>query len=179
MPQPNTQFDMGFFPETEAKPEAKIVTFPQAASPELASQAAEVYALYPLKVARPDAIRAISKAIRGHGFEFVKERTALFAAIRPRETAHDFPSIPYPSTWFNQERFADDETTWGVAPPTVRRVVTVNATPRPVLDETAPAGWEDFKRDFNGGEYVGMTRPYRQAPSFLKTEFARWLKARG
>lgn len=74
----------------------------------LKSQALTIYQLYPLHVARPVAIRAINKAIKAFGFEYVKERTELYAKIRGGNK--DF--MPHPSTFYNQERFADDPETW-------------------------------------------------------------------
>ena len=74
----------------------------------VARQAAEVYEVYPLKVGRPAALRAIIKAINLHGAEFILERTKRFAEIR----GDDKEYMPHPSTWFNQERYNDDEQTW-------------------------------------------------------------------
>ncbi len=85
----------------------------QATEPSVADQAAEVYAAYPLKVGKPAALRAIVAAIHKHGFDKVKSATEAFAAAR----AGDKAFIPHPSTWFNQERYNDDPSTWVRATP--------------------------------------------------------------
>lgn len=71
--------------------------------------AEQIYALYPRKVARPDALRAIQKAMAAFGFEFLFERTQAYAAA---VNGKDPQFIPHPSTWFNQERFNDAPETW-------------------------------------------------------------------
>jgi len=83
--------------------------------PPIEAQAAEVYAAYPLKVGKPAALRAIRAAIGRHGFDFVKLRTVAFAAAR----GADKEFLAHPSTWFNQERYNDDPSTWirSAAPP--------------------------------------------------------------
>jgi hypothetical protein len=67
-----------------------------------------IYEAYPRKVARPSALRAIRRALANCSFEFLRERTELFART------YDGPIhyIPYPSTWFNQERYKDDPANW-------------------------------------------------------------------
>lgn len=68
----------------------------------------EIYAAYPLKRAKPDALRAISKALNNHPFEFLLSQTKAYAAARNGNLAY----VPNPATWFNQERFNDDPSTW-------------------------------------------------------------------
>jgi hypothetical protein len=68
----------------------------------------QIYAAYPKKVGKPAALRAIRRALIKHSFEFLLERTQLFARIC--NSPADF--IPHPSTWFNQQRFNDDPATW-------------------------------------------------------------------
>lgn len=72
-------------------------------------EAEAVYLAYPKKVGRPAALRAIRKAVNQHGFAFVKERTLAYARV---VSGGDLTFIPNPSTFFNQERFADDPSTW-------------------------------------------------------------------
>jgi hypothetical protein len=74
----------------------------------LVQQAEEIYAAYPRKVGHPAAIRAISKSLTKHPFNFILERTRLYAETYNGPAQY----IPHPSTFFRQERFADDPTTW-------------------------------------------------------------------
>lgn len=72
--------------------------------------AEEIYSFYPRKVGRPLAIRAILKALKGWEPDFLLGRTKVFATARKGE---DPKFTPHPATWFNQERFRDDPSTWG------------------------------------------------------------------
>jgi hypothetical protein len=68
-----------------------------------------IYAAYPRKVAKPEALRAIGKAAKKVGFADLLAKTRAFAAavefVEPQ-------FIPHPATWFNQERYNDDPATW-------------------------------------------------------------------
>ena len=75
-------------------------------SPEVAQ---EIYDLYPLKVGKPKAITAILKALKKVSVDYLKERTVVFAKARNGDTAF----CPHPTTWFNQERYNDNPSTWG------------------------------------------------------------------
>ena len=70
--------------------------------------AEKIYEAYPLKVGKPAALKAISKAM-------VKvepsELLALTQAYATRRNG-DLSFTPHPSTWFNQERYNDDPSTW-------------------------------------------------------------------
>lgn len=72
------------------------------------TQEEEIYAAYPKKVGRPVALRAIRRALVKRPFDFLLERTRLFAKTYAGETRF----IPHPATWFNQDRFNDDPATW-------------------------------------------------------------------
>lgn len=68
----------------------------------------DIYEAYPLKVGRPAAVRSIRKAMMRHSPRHLLERTKAFAAIRGKNAEF----TPHPATWFNQERFNDDPSTW-------------------------------------------------------------------
>ncbi len=86
------------------------------------SQAEELYQIYPKKVGKPAALRAIQRALNKHPFNYVVERVRLYAQTYngPLEFA------PNPSTFFNQERFRDDPATW-------RRSAGTNGKPPPAI----------------------------------------------
>lgn len=71
------------------------------------SAASEVYQAYPRKVGRPSALRAIQRAISLHGYEHVLKRTQEFTTAWQR-SGKSLEYIPYPTTFFNQERYNDD-----------------------------------------------------------------------
>ena len=67
-----------------------------------------IYAAYPLKVGKPAALRAISKAMEKIEPVKLLELTKSYFTKRNG----DMSFVPHPSTWFNQERFNDDPSTW-------------------------------------------------------------------
>ena len=75
---------------------------------EIEQQAEEIYKRYPKKVGKPNAIKAINKAINKDGFKHVFEKTELYAKEYNGESRY----IPHPSTFFNQERYNDDPSEW-------------------------------------------------------------------
>jgi hypothetical protein len=89
-----------------------------------APQVEEIYAAYPRRVGKPAALRAIRRALRAHPADFLLKQTQLFARTYNGEPQF----IPFPSTWFSQERFNDDPATWrrtaatiGKLPPAIIR----------------------------------------------------------
>ena len=99
-----------------------VGTSPDGDGPLSAPTASQIYDAYPRKVNRPDAIRAIEKALEFQGRfwapEFVLERTQAYAAAVAswpadfRYTRGGADTVPHPATWFNGHRFADDEAGW-------------------------------------------------------------------
>jgi phage replication O-like protein O len=78
-------------------------------SKEEKEQAEEIYKLYPRRVGKPVAIKAIAKAIKTHTLEHVKTRTMEFAQAWE---GGDLTFCPHPATWFNQDRFNDAPEEW-------------------------------------------------------------------
>lgn len=68
----------------------------------------DIYREYPKKVGKPDALKAIKRAMSKCDPIRLLELTKAYAARRNG----DLSFMPNPSTWFNQERFNDDPTTW-------------------------------------------------------------------
>jgi hypothetical protein len=91
-------------PEAEAKEDGK--------TPEV------IYAAYPRKVSRPKAIAAITKALKTTPFDKLLAATQAFAKAWSGATADDFQFCKHPATWFNQECYNDDPTTWKRSQPT-------------------------------------------------------------
>src|SRR6185369_880652 len=70
--------------------------------------AEEIYQLYPLKVAKPEALKAILRAMKLSTSTFLRERTEAYAkAVKGTDTL-----IPHPATWFNGARYNDEPGTW-------------------------------------------------------------------
>lgn len=68
--------------------------------------AESIYAAYPRKMKRPEALRAIQKALKKVPYATLHALTLEYAAnISHRETRH----IPYPASWFNAEGYNDND----------------------------------------------------------------------
>jgi len=67
-----------------------------------------IYEAYPLKVGKKPALKAIEKAVRKYGDQFVLDKTKAFAKARNGDVRY----CPNPATWFNAERFNDPAETW-------------------------------------------------------------------
>lgn len=63
-----------------------------------------IYEAYPRKVARPEAIKAILKALAKVPYEELLEKTKAFASASSGQVEK---YIPHPSTFYNQERYND------------------------------------------------------------------------
>ena len=65
----------------------------------------EIYNLYPRKIAKPEALKSITKALKNNSVDFLKEKTKAYAeSVKDKDPKF----IPHPSTWFNQERYNDE-----------------------------------------------------------------------
>ena len=78
-----------------------------------ADKAEAIYELYPRKVAKPAAIKAIVSCLRETSFEDLLRLTAEYEKARKGE---DSAYTPHPATWYNQRRYNDDPTTWSNKP---------------------------------------------------------------
>ena len=80
--------------------------------PPKADPAADIYVLYPRKVGRADAIKAIRLALKSKTVEFLTERTKAYADAVAVWSEADRQFVPHPATWFNRGSFDDDPETW-------------------------------------------------------------------
>lgn len=64
-----------------------------------------IYEAYPLKVGKPKALASIQKALKKVSFEILLAKTQEFAGI----IGDDKQFVPHPTTWFNQERWNDND----------------------------------------------------------------------
>ncbi len=82
-----------------------------------ADKAEAIYEVYPRKVAKPVAIKAIEACLKETSFEDLLRLTAEYARARKGE---DQAYTPHPSTWYNQRRYNDDPATWSTGRPDKR-----------------------------------------------------------
>lgn len=93
--------DLPFREEASLKAEIK-----SEAKSELDEQAETIYEAYPRKKARPDAIRAIKKALKSVGYTDLLTKTQKYATA-VKESQKELSYVPYPATWFNREEYND------------------------------------------------------------------------
>lgn len=91
----------------ERRGDKNIINTPRAPLADY-SNALEIYEAYPLKVGKPAALRAIKKAMARTSPERLLELTRAYAKRRNG----DKYCMPHPATWFNQERYNDEPSTW-------------------------------------------------------------------
>ena len=70
--------------------------------------AEEIYLAYPRHEKKPNAIRAIQKALKRFPADFILKRTKLYASTQPARSRF----TPLPATWFNANQFNDDPKEW-------------------------------------------------------------------
>lgn len=132
-----------------------------------------IYELYPKKVAKDEALKAITAALKKQPKEYLLGKTQQFA-----EAVSSWPSsyryfqdggdrCPNPSTWFNQGRYADNPKEW-------RRAGARNAPDRPTYSRPVARTQEEISADEAAAEKI------RNAPEPPKDtlEHALWLEAR-
>ncbi len=97
-------FGNGFHPPLPTSEEKKETL--------LVEHAERIYGLYPRKVAKKAALKAIAKALKTvPGAKLTDAVTAYAAAVAQwPDGEHKF--IPHPATWFNEGRYEDDPVTW-------------------------------------------------------------------
>lgn len=76
--------------------------------------AEKIYQIYPKHAGKGAAIKSIIKALKSISFDELLVLTQKYAAARKGEPKK---FTPHPSTWFNQERWKDDPSTWSDARP--------------------------------------------------------------
>lgn len=81
----------------------------EASSTNVEEYISAIYAEYPKKVSKPQALRAIRKALKSTDPEFLLNKTKAYADARD---CADPQFTPNPATWFNGERYNDDPRTW-------------------------------------------------------------------
>jgi len=93
--------------------------FPPTARVEISrtAQVEEIYAAYPRKEAKQDAIKAITKALAIHPAIKLLTATKAYAAAVAAWIPDDRKYVPHPATWFNRGSYEDDPATWARSKP--------------------------------------------------------------
>jgi len=88
------------------KPDVSVGSLQKAADKKMAEQ---IYQAFPRKVGKPAALKAILRAMAKIDPPQLLRLTQEYAAARAGEDAQ---FTPHPATWFNQERYNDNPSTW-------------------------------------------------------------------
>ena len=71
-----------------------------------------IYAAYPRKQGKSDAIKAIRRVLTRKPFQELLDSTNAFAEAVRAWPAADLQFVPHPSTWYNRGSYDDDRSTW-------------------------------------------------------------------
>ena len=72
-----------------------------------------IYAAYPRKIGKANALKAIAKAIQsGKSRAWLLDAVKNYAAATATWPAEDKQYIPHPTTWFNRASYDDDPKEW-------------------------------------------------------------------
>lgn len=84
------------------------------ALPNLKKLAEAIYGIYPKKVGKTAALKAIEKVLKSGSITELElqARVRAYAQAVATWEEQDKTFIPHPSTWFNQGRYEDDPSTW-------------------------------------------------------------------
>lgn len=103
---------------TDQKP-VSLVTKEKSTNKRVLLELAEpIYQAYPRKVGKPVALKAIVKAIQRESDQGGEPSTDAISRLLEKTVAFaqcwngDLEFCPHPATWFNQERYNDDPSTW-------------------------------------------------------------------
>lgn len=74
----------------------------------ISDQAMTIYKAYPKHVGRPKALAGIGRALKREPYESLLRKTQEYAKrVKQLRGTDDWQFVPYPATWFNQDRWAD------------------------------------------------------------------------
>lgn len=109
--------------------------------------AEKIYELFPKKVGKEDALRAITSALKKHDLAYLMGKTNQFrlaveswpVSYRYNQDGRDL--CPNPATFFNGGRYEDDPKEW-------KRFGARHAAPHQTIAEPEPPGWREAFPDF-------------------------------
>ncbi len=124
--------------------------------------AEQVYALYPKKVGKEDALRAITAALKKHELSYLLGKTNQFKeCVESWPTAYRYfqdggDRCPHPASWFNAGRYADDPREW--------KRHGAHKSPENRIAPPEPLGWKESFPDFvDRDKPWHMLQPAQQA----------------
>ena len=76
------------------------------------NDAESIYKLYPRKVGKTGAIKAIQKALKEVDYKTLSDSVSKYAAAVKDWPEDEKKFVPFPETWFNRGSYDDDQTEW-------------------------------------------------------------------
>lgn len=120
--------------------------FPNMPKYDITPASEEIYQAYPRKVAKCEAMAAIHRAIKKHGYEHVLKRTKEFSEAWGT-SGKPLAFVPYPATFFNQERYQDDYAAIFPADHVARPVNGISLTQQKrAIEQLLESNEKDLKR---------------------------------
>jgi hypothetical protein len=126
-----------------------------------AALAEQIYSLYPRKVGKTSALRAIDRILKAGKVppEDLLVTVRNYARATAAWPAADRDFIPHPATWFNSGRYDDDPREW-LRGPSAENPETPTYLPSAY---DGPEGWRDIMTDLYGGDDWQSAYPNWQA----------------
>lgn len=157
--------------------------------PTMEEAAEAIYGLYPRKVAKQSALKAIVKVLKaGKITELaLQDRVRAYAAATDKWEKQDRTFIPHPATWFNRGSYEDDPATWirepaedakkkkgGAAVETPAMFAMGSSAP-----QGAPAGWKTAMFELWGAKWREFYAAFETMPPADQRQVRAWLEKKG
>lgn len=146
-----------------------------------------LYELYPRKVGKVAAIKAIVKVLKAGEVTELELRSSVNLYRRAVEgwPEQDRTFIPHPATWFNRGSYLDDPATWARDPRPAQKKEGGAAAVAPVREAAlvqvveAPAGWRTAMRELWGDRWEEFYGAFETMLPADQRQVRAWLQENG
>lgn len=147
-----------------------------------------IYALYPKKVGKGAAIKAIVKVLNSGEVTELELQAAVrcYASAVSRWPEQEKTFVPYPATWMNQKRYMDDPAMWnrndssasrpGFGPQKKEVGAAVDLVPQGSGISGPPEGWEDAMAALWGQDWREVYADWNLMPPADHRQVRQWLQ---
>lgn len=155
--------------------------------PDLEKLAEAIYAIYPRKVAKAAALKAIVKVLKAGTITELElqARVRAYAAATDQWEEQDKTFIPHPATWFNRGSYDDDPATW-IRKPAEDAKKKKGGAPEPALfamgssaPQQAPSGWRTAMFELWGERWHEIYPSFETMPAADQRQVRAWLEKNG
>lgn len=158
------------------------------ALPDYKKLAEAIYGIYPKKVGKTAALKAIEKVLKSGSITELElqARVRAYAQAVAQWEEQDKTFIPHPSTWFNQGRYEDDPSTWTRKPSEDAKKKKGGAADDDGLFGTgtasareAPKGWRTAMAVLFGDDWETHYPAFATMPPADQRQVRAWLEKNG